>query len=236
MSAAPRSAATRGFFTPRLLEFLAGLSRHNDRDWFAANRTRFEADVIEPALDFIECMEQPLHALSPRFLAVPKRVGGSLFRIHRDIRYARDKRPYKTNVGIHFRHESAHDVHAPGYYLHIGLDECFLGCGIWCPPRPALTRIRTRIVERPHEWRRARASLAGRYELRGPMLVRQPPDVPAPADHPWREDLRRKDFAAIHAFDPALLYRAELCDHVAACWREATPFMRFLCASQGVRF
>ncbi len=236
IGAHPSPSTAFGGFPRGTLAFLRALSDHNDRDWFAANKARFEADVIEPALDFIAAMEQPLHAISPRFLAIPKRVGGSLFRIYRDTRFAHDKRPYKTNIGIQFRHDAARDVHAPGYYLHIGLDECFLGCGIWCPERPALNRIRTRIVERPAEWRRARRSIERDFALRGPSLKRRPPDVPVPDDHPCRDDLKRKDFATVRVFDPALLRRPDLCEFVAASFGQATPFMRFLCASQGARF
>lgn len=78
-------------------------------------------------------MQEPLAGFAPRFTAVPSRVGGSLMRVYRDTRFSRNKLPYKTNIGIQFRHEQAKDVHSPGYYVHIEPDEVFLGAGMWRP-------------------------------------------------------------------------------------------------------
>ena len=118
-------------FEPKLVKFLGQLSRNNNRDWFKENKTRYEAEVLFPALAFVEAFQPYLKKISPYFLAVPKRVGGSVMRIYRDTRFGKDKTPYKTNVGIHFRHEMGKDVHCPGFYLHIEPKECFLGAGIW---------------------------------------------------------------------------------------------------------
>ncbi|MGI9427261.1 MAG: DUF2461 domain-containing protein, partial [Bythopirellula sp.] len=116
-----------------LLHFLNDLTKHNKRDWFQANKSRYEQELLAPALAFIEAMKEPLGKISPYFQAIPKKQGGSLMRIYRDVRFSKDKRPYKTNVGIHFRHEAGCDVHAPGFYFHIEPDEVFIGAGIWHP-------------------------------------------------------------------------------------------------------
>lgn len=225
-------------FTPATMEFLHRLAQNNNREWFHAHKTQFEAEVITPALDFIEAMAAPLRRISPHFLCIPKRVGGSLFRIYRDTRFAHDKRPYKTNIGIHFRHDANFDVHAPGYYFHIGVDECFLACGMWHPERPALNRIRTAIVEQPKQWGTVRRSVArsAHFAFHGESLKRLPPDIPVPEDHPWREDLKRKDLIVLREFDEGVLYGQELLGFVSTTYAAATPFMRFLCATQGARF
>ncbi len=225
-------------FTPATLEFLHRLAQNNNREWFHAHKPQFEAQVITPALDFIEAMAAPLGRISRHFLCIPKRVGGSLFRIYRDTRFAHDKRPYKTNIGIHFRHASNFDVHAPGYYFHIGVDECFLACGMWHPERPALNRIRTAIVEQPRKWAAARRAItrAAHLEFRGETLRRVPHDIPVPEDHPWREDLKRKDLIVLREFDEGVLYSKDLLDFACATYAGATPFMRFLCATQGAHF
>ena len=101
--------------TPRLYAFLNSLAKNNDRTWFEANREQFECDVRTPLLSFISDFDVYLRRLSPHFVADERKVGGSLFRIHRDVRFSKDKSPYKTNVGVHFRHEQAQDAHAPGY-------------------------------------------------------------------------------------------------------------------------
>src|SRR3989304_1516881 len=95
---------SQAHFTPGLFQFLKDLKSHNNRDWFEKNRPRYEADVKGPLLRFIAHLDAQLRRISPHVTADPRPVGGSMFRIHRDIRFSRDKSPYKTNVGAHFHH------------------------------------------------------------------------------------------------------------------------------------
>ena len=91
-------------------------------------------------------MEPALKKFAPSFRAEPRKVGGSLMRVFRDTRFSRDKTPYKTNIGIQFRHALGKDVHAPGFYVHIATDECFFGAGCWHPEADALGKIRDTIA------------------------------------------------------------------------------------------
>src|SRR5919198_1420775 len=179
-------------FGHELFTFLADLRANNDREWFAANRHRYEEHLLEPALAFIDVFAPRLEKISPHFLADARPSGGSLFRIYRDTRFSRDKTPYKTNVGIHFRHEQARNAHAPGYYLHIGPGEVFAGGGIWHPDTEAATRIREAIVADPQRWRRATrgGGFAKQLPLGGEALKRGPSW--AEQEHPLAEGLRRK--------------------------------------------
>ena len=120
-------------FTPALFAFMRELREHNDRDWFKANKQRYEEDVREPAFAFISEFAGHLQEVAPHFVADPSPTGGSLFRIYRDTRFSKDKTPYKTHTGIHFRHEKAKDVHAPGFYLHLEPRNVFAAAGIWRP-------------------------------------------------------------------------------------------------------
>ena len=120
-------------FTPETIAFLNELSKNNNREWFKANKSRYEELVLDVALRFIQSMQDPLAEIAPNFIAQPTRVGGSLMRVYRDTRFSKNKTPYKTNVGIQFRHERAKDVHSPGYYVHIATDEVFIGVGMWRP-------------------------------------------------------------------------------------------------------
>ena len=115
---------------PALFDFMRELKANNERPWFEANKARYRAEVRDPMLDFIEAFAEPLAEISPHFRADPRPNGGSLFRIYRDTRFAKDKTPYKTNVGAHFRHEAGKDAHAPGFYLHLEPGMCFAGCGV----------------------------------------------------------------------------------------------------------
>ena len=140
------------YFTTQGMSFLSELDANNNREWFHENKLRYENLIRTPALKFIEDMENDLAHLSPHFLAVSKKVGGSLMRVHRDVRFGRDKSPYKTNIGIQFRHEMGRDVHAPGFYLHVEPGDCFLGVGIWRPDATALGKIRDSIIESDNQW------------------------------------------------------------------------------------
>ena len=125
-------------FQPSLFEFLEQLADNNNRPWFLENKPRYERDVLEPALAFIRAFEPRLKKISPYFVASDRRVGGSLMRVYRDTRFHKDGEPYKTNVGIQFRHEQGRDIHAPGFYVHIAPGECFLAVGLWRPEPEAL--------------------------------------------------------------------------------------------------
>ena len=226
----------RSPFTAATLSFLTELGENNERDWFQANRDRYEALVLDPALAFIESMYEPLEAVAPSFTAIPKRSGGSLMRVYRDTRFSRDKTPYKTNIGIQFRHELGRDAHAPGYYVHIAPDEVFIGAGLWRPPPDALLAIRRRIADQPAEWQRALADRRFRrlYTLGGETLTRAPRGFDKA--HPLIEDIKRKDFIAVRELDVVDVcadgFRQTVLDSIEA----AEPLMRFLCRAVGAPF
>jgi uncharacterized protein (TIGR02453 family) len=223
-------------FTQATLDFLDELAANNDRAWFEANRARYEALVREPALEFIEAMALPLAKFAPHFRAEPRKMGGSLMRVFRDTRFARDKRPYKTNIGIQFRHELGKDVHAPGFYVHIATDECFFGVGCWHPEADALGRIRDLIVAKPERWFAARddKKFAAHWQLSGESLSRPPRGYAA--DHPAIEDLKYKDFVAMASlsFDEAT--KPSLVKLAGTRFAAAKPLMAFLCEAVGVAF
>ncbi len=224
-------------FEPSLVWFLEELKDNNNRRWFQANKERYEREVREPALAFIRQFAPRLRKISPYFVASTERVGGSLMRVYRDTRFGQDKTPYKTNVGIQFRHEMGRDVHAPGFYLHIEPEECFLALGVWRPDRDCLDRIRQAILERPAQWRRAvRATGFQRLQfvLMGDSLKRPPRDCPA--DHPLIEDLKRTDYVALRDLDERTVLSADFLDCVADSFAAGRPLMRFLCAALHVPF
>ena len=223
-------------FDPSLLGFLDELAQNNERDWFAENKARYERLVREPALDFIVAMGPLLDRIAPEFEAVAKKMGGSLMRVFRDTRFGRDKTPYKTNVGIQFRHSQGKDVHAPGYYLHIEPGGHFIGAGMWRPDPGSLAGIRDAIVERASAWKSARDAAAFRktYTLDGGALKRPPRGYPA--DHPLIDDIKRTDFIATCAFDDDELFRKDFPARLAKRFDAATPMMKFLCRAVGVPF
>jgi uncharacterized protein (TIGR02453 family) len=223
-------------FEPPLLAFLGELEENNNRDWFEANKHRYESDVLAPALAFIAAMAPRIEAISKNFLALPQRTGGSLMRIHRDIRFSADKRPYKVNVGIQFRHVMGKDVHAPGFYVHLEPGVVFVGAGLWRPDPEPLAKIRDAIVAQPDRWRKISADpdFIDDWELGGDSLKR-PPKGYAP-DHPLIEDLKRRDFIAAKNLTAREIYRRGLPDRLAASFAATRKFMAFLCDAVGVPF
>jgi uncharacterized protein (TIGR02453 family) len=222
------------YFSPQLFSYLKELKENNTREWFAENKDRYESLIREPALRFIEDFREPLHHISPHFEANAKTVGGSLFRIHNDVRFSKDKTPYKTHVGIHFRHERAKDAHSPGFYLHLEPGNCFTGAGLWRPETKLAYDIRGFIADHADDWSSITgdSGFATNFALQGDSLKRPPKGFDP--DHRLMEDLKRKDFIAISTFTQRDVtsgtFPKKLHDRLAL----SGDFMRYLCRAVGV--
>ncbi len=233
------SPSTPKLFTPELFEFLVDRdidAAANEREWFKANQQRYEAHVREPARAFIRAMGPHVKKFSPHFVADDKKVGGSLMRVHRDTRFGKDKTPYKTNVGIQFRHEEGKDVHAPGLYVHIHPEELFLGVGMYHPEREALAAVREAIVDDGKTWRRVAhgKKFTEGWGLGGDSLKR-PPRGYDPED-PNIEDLKRKDFIAVGSLSIDEVLAPDLPAQLAKRFASARPFTKFLTEALGLAF
>ena len=207
---------------------LRDLERNNNREWFERNKAEYLEQVRDPMLRFIADFGPRLQRISPHVVADPRPNGGSMFRVYRDVRFSRDKRPYKTVAGAQFRHEAGRDVHAPGFYLHLGAHEVFTGAGLWHPDSKSLTRIRTAIVDDPKAWKRLLSSKAFRERLRlgGDSLKRAPRGFDP--DHPLVEDLKRKDFFTTVELDEATACAPDFLERFTRLCRTSAPFMKFL--------
>ncbi|MDH5229613.1 MAG: DUF2461 domain-containing protein [Gammaproteobacteria bacterium] len=224
------------YFSEHSYKFLAKLEKNNNRDWFNQHKHEYEQHVREPALRFIEDFADELFTLSPFFRAIPKKVGGSLMRVHRDVRFGKDKRPYKSNIGIQFRHERGKDVHAPGFYVHIEPGECFVGVGIWRPDAEALAKIREAIIEKPDLWRQAsqQTTFKKHFQMSGESLKNAPRGYDK--DHPLLDDLKRKDFIAIAKIDEDIVISNKLTKTVFNHFSKAESYMAFLCAALELQY
>ena len=223
-------------FEKASIEFLEQLAANNNREWFKANKARYDEQVLDVALRFIQSMQDPLAEFAPQFTAVPQRVGGSLMRVYRDTRFSHNKLPYKTNIGIQFRHQKAKDVHSPGYYVHIDPERVFLGVGMWRPDADSLRAIRERIVARPSEWKKARgdAKFRRHYDLGGEALTRAPRGFDT--DHELIEDIKRTSFIAVRDLGVEDCLKPQFQRTVEASFVAAAPFMKFLCKAVDVPF
>jgi uncharacterized protein (TIGR02453 family) len=232
-------------FSPELFAFFRDLKAHNSKDWFDANRERYEAHVLEPSKVFVLAFRSRLREISPAFQAEPRVRGGSLFRIHTNRRFNPDRPPYKTHAGIQFRHRSGGDVHTPGFYLHLepeggregGEAGSFVGLGIWHPDREALTEIREAIVDDPEAWTAATRDDAGfrrTFRLGGDSLKRGPNGFDR--DHPLIDDIKRKDFVAVADLSEDDVVADGFVEDFAERCRAGAPFVRWLCEALGVAF
>jgi uncharacterized protein (TIGR02453 family) len=220
----------RAFFTPDLFEFLRQLKRHNNREWFAKNKSRYQTAVVDPALLFIGSFAPELARISSQFVADPRPTRGSLFRIYRDTRFSHDKLPYKTHVGIHFSHRAGKNAHAPVFYLHLQPGQSFAAAGVWHPDNPSLARIRSAIVREPERWAKVRR----KFELEGDSLARPPRGYDP--QHPFIEDIKRKDFlTSVDLTETQICGPKFLREFSAAC-RNMAPLAEFTTQALGLKF
>ena len=130
--------------------FLAELEANNSKDWFDANRDRYEAVWKTPALDFIAALSQDMSALSPS-LKAEARLNGSLRRINRDVRFSKDKSPYSPRLHLVFWHGS-HPNRSPGMHFVLNPQGVGFGAGQWAIEPERLKTLRTRIVDNASEF------------------------------------------------------------------------------------
>ncbi len=211
-------------------KFFRELRDNNNREWFNDNKQRFRENVQEPLASFVEAMAPKLKKISKHIVADPRLNGGSVFRIYKDVRFSKDKSPYKTHGAVQFRHALGKDAHAPGFYVHLDPEEVFYGGGVWTPPSPALLKIRETIRDKPKAW--VSATSGAGFEKRfggvhGNALTRPPRGFDG--DHPQIEDIKRKSFFAMADGKPAATKKPGFVDDVAATFADAKPLMKFLC-------
>jgi uncharacterized protein (TIGR02453 family) len=230
---------TSRYFTRASFEFLKELDANNDKTWWEANKARYIRDIQEPALDFIVDFGRQLSDISPHFTADARTQGGSLMRPYRDMRFSNGL-PYKTNVGIHFRHEQAKDVHAPGFYLHLEPGQNFAGAGMWHPETRLARRIRQAIYDDPEGWAGAAhvAGFTSIWEVAGhddDRLKRVPKELEG-ADHPFPDDLRLRSFSAGTRLTQKTVTSPSLPVELGKTFKLAASYTRFICEAIGVPF
>jgi len=223
-------------FPADLFRFFKDLQQNNNRAWFNASKDRYINCVVAPMSEFILAMQPRLRAISPHYVADPRPHGGSMFRIYRDARFSRDKTPYKTHTACQFRHEAGKDVHAPGFYVHIGVDELFFGGGIWQPASRELNRIRDFIADNVRSWARIKNAkkVLETGGIKGDSLIRPPRGFDA--EHVHIDDLKRKSFYVMVESSPKAAREPDFVDLVNDAFRRAAPLNRFLCEALDLPF
>ncbi len=212
------------------LRFLADLAAHNDRKWYDANRERCDADLVEPCRGLVRRLAEDLGSVFPEITGSDTKVGGSLTRLNRDVRFSKDKSPFHAHVGMHFWHRAGRKMEVPGFFLRVDPGEILLGTGLHGPEPGPLEAIRRALDADRRGWEKASrdpAFLRLWGGLEGEALKRVP--APWPADHPFAEDLRRKDFTAFARLKPAEAVKPGFAGRAVEHWRASGPLMGFLC-------
>jgi uncharacterized protein (TIGR02453 family) len=233
MAAARAQEQFRGF-GDEALRFLRRLSRNNNREWFERHRSVYETEVRDPMRALVEEMDVRLARIAPELTGDPRR---SVFRIHRDVRFSRDKSPYKTNAACQFFHVDAGrgagrdaDGAAAGLYFQLAEGECFSAGGLWMPARPALDRVREAIDADPEALDRLVRTPAFRRRFRDltpeAVLSRMPRGYAE--SHPAAGWLRYQSFTASRDLSEREVLSPRLPDILARDFAALVPLVRWL--------
>ena len=224
-------------FTPAALRFLRGLAKNNNKEWFEAHRAGYDSEVREPMRDLIEEMNARFAKFAPEIGGDPKR---SMFRIHRDIRFSKDKSPYKTHAACWFHHKRATsrvgseaDAGSAGFYFHLEPSRSMVGGGLWMPPRPQLDKLRDAIAEDPVGFDRVAKGLSKRYGGLDDEAVLKRMPRGFSEEHPGATWLRYQSFTSGRLLDDAEVTDSRLPALLAREFQGLLPLVRWLNGALG---
>lgn len=224
------------YFSEKTFWFLNNLHKNNNREWFTDHKADYETHVRQPFLTLIGDCQAPLASISPHYVADPRTVGGSLFRINRDARFSKDKSPYKHFSGARFYHQRGRDSEAPKFYFHLQPGHCFIAAGLWHPEPETLRKVRQFILDNPASWKKAVYSKKFRdiYSREAESTVRVPRGFPA--DHEFVDDLKLKSFIAAAPISDDIVCSDKLLKVIASACKDLSPMMDYLCAALDLEY
>jgi uncharacterized protein (TIGR02453 family) len=214
---------------PATLQFLKDLKKHNNKEWFDANRPRYQLAKA----DFESMVSSTLRATSLFDPSVQHLTAKDcIFRINRDVRFSKNKNPYKTNMAMYISKNGKKAMDSAGYYLHVEPGGCFVAAGLWMPMAPELKKLRQEIDYCFPEFRKILQSAAFKSAFadldrsEGSVLSRPPKGYEA--DNEAIEYLKLKSFVVTTAIPDAWLTEKDMVGRVAALFKKAHPFVAFL--------
>ena len=209
------------------LKFLSALKKNNNKPWFEKNKTAY-LDAKEDVEDFAEKVIKGLAKIDPDIAALQPK--DCTFRIYRDVRFSKDKSPYKTNMGAYLTKGGKKSPTA-GYYVHFEPGRCFAAGGLWMPMAPDLNKVRQEIDYNFSEWQtmmnsRAFSKLFPEGMSREDILSRPPKGYTE--DNPAIEYLKLKSFIVIRKFTDADVLSSSFLKHLLKTYEPIKELVYFL--------
>lgn len=209
----------------KIFHFLIDLEINNNRNWFNDNKLRYE-EAKDEFVMFLDDFLSKLKAIDPQInVEDPNKC---MFRIYRDVRFSKNKAPYKTNFGAYIAKDGRKSGNA-GYYMHIEPDRCFVGGGIYKPDAPSLKAIRQYIFDHTKDFKDIiKNDKFQSYfpEIYGEKLKRAPKDFPKNFEE--IELLKHKSYAMIHPVKNEFWEQNDLERQLIEIYKCLLPFNHFL--------
>ncbi|MDH6236764.1 DUF2461 domain-containing protein [Cryobacterium sp. CG_9.6] len=213
-------------FTDESMQFLVDLEHNNERPWFLEHKPTFDATLKAPLLNIIDRVNDGLEAFAPDYLRPPEKA---MFRIYRDVRFAKDKTPYKTHVGAFWPRQGQEKTGGGGFYLQISSTGILIAGGAYQPRAPQLASIRDYVLKHHVELATIIETLENNglaHPMDGNPLIRPPRGYPA--DHPAIELLKKRSWAASAELPAAAALQPNFADLVVERFRAMLPLVAFL--------
>lgn len=213
-------------FPEETLTFFRGLERNNRREWFQPRKSVFDEQVKRPMLELVTALNSEIERFAPLHVTEPE---SAIYRIYRDTRFSKDKKPYKTHIAAYFPRRGMDRHTASGYYVGVSHKEVAVGGGLYMPTPEILLAVRNRIAERHAEFGKIVQSKALRKlvgELHGEQLSRIPKGFAA--DHPAAELLRYKQFFFYVKLPPDLATSRTVQGEIRKRFQAMAPLVDFL--------
>lgn len=211
---------------PETLDFITDVVANNNREWFAENKERYEI-AKDDVLTFVDQLIPLLAAADPAFSAETQ-AKKCLLRIYRDVRFSKNKDPYKNNYGIFFSVKGK-GVNEPGYYLHIQPGACFFAAGLWMPQAPDLKKIREEIDYNTSEFLEIieAKDFKNTFQLSQEDKLKKAPKG-YEIDHPQIEILKLKSFIATFPIKDEEFFKPGIVNKLKTAFKNVYPFIVFL--------
>lgn len=213
-------------FPPEAQAFLRGIEKNNNREWFEKNKPVYEASVKGAMAALVEAMNQELLKYAPEYITDPKQA---IFRIYRDVRFAKDKKPYKTNIAALWFRQNLGKNETAFFYLHLDAQELFFGAGVYMPGAETLKTLRNHVADHHEQLRAILADRKFRQAFKGldGEPAKRTPKGFLPG-HPAEDLLRHKMYIVSANLDPALAYTPKLVSELSKLFKTATPLVEYL--------